>query len=296
MKQSNSMSEFCASMKPFPGLEAFARTMWLPDQEREIFYYDTGEIEKPTALFLHGLGDEADTWRHLIHPIAEHWRVLAPDLPGFGRSDGVKKKYSAEFFTETILEMLSSVDVHRVLLVGHSLGAVLAHKIAQEHPSMARGIVLIDGSPLMKTAGLKLSTLLFLIPWLGERMYEGLRKDPLAAYKSLQPYYADIEKLPIPDRDFLYQRVNQRVWSDKQQAAYFSTLRNFALQAVRQSQSLRDRLEKFNIPTLIFWGEEDQVYSPEGGLELSRLQPDTRTRLASWGGTQRTSGKTGCHY
>jgi pimeloyl-ACP methyl ester carboxylesterase len=52
-------------------------------------------------LMLHGLGDEADTWRHIFHPFSNYFHTLALDLPGFGRSDKPDVVYSPQFLMGT---------------------------------------------------------------------------------------------------------------------------------------------------------------------------------------------------
>jgi pimeloyl-ACP methyl ester carboxylesterase len=69
----------------WPSLAPFAKT--LPTPNGNLFYYDTGVSDKQTVILLHGLGDEADTWRHVFPALTgAGYRVIAPDLPGFGRS------------------------------------------------------------------------------------------------------------------------------------------------------------------------------------------------------------------
>ncbi len=85
-----------------------------------------------------------------------------------------------------------------------------------------------------------------------------------------------MEKLPAADREFLFLRVNQRVWSDDQRRAYFSTLRNFAFEAARPPADLKKKLASLSVPTLVFWGEHDAVYAVAGGQELAGLQPGLR--------------------
>ncbi len=88
--------------------------------------------DQPAALLLHGLGDEADTWRHLIEPLSQRWRVIAPDLPGFGRSDQPRRAYTLDFLRGCLFELLEVLAVPEVLLVGHSLGGMLAHGMLLE--------------------------------------------------------------------------------------------------------------------------------------------------------------------
>ncbi len=276
MKMQPKSAVFLQPMLPFPGLEGFSRIVPLPNSGLSIFCLDTGGVDQPIALLIHGLGDEADTWRHLIGPLSSSRRVIALDLPGFGRSDKPDVACSEDFMLAVLLEFLQVLSIEKALLIGHSLGAALAHRIALEHPSLVSGLVLIDGSALIRPQGLNLVMILFMIPGIGEWMYTRLRKDPLAAYQSLAPYYADLSLLPAIDRDFLYLRVNQRVWSDKQRWAYFSTLRHFAVALARPSSDLESRLANFHVPTLVIWGEQDRVYASENGVALASIQPDAR--------------------
>ena len=72
-------------MRCAPALAAFQRTISLPDRT-EIFLYDSAG-DGPPLILLHGLQDEADTWRHIYGALAAQYRVIAPDLPRCGRSD-----------------------------------------------------------------------------------------------------------------------------------------------------------------------------------------------------------------
>lgn len=276
MKPQFETADFLKPMQPFPGLESYARLVPLAHAGINIYCYDTGGADRPVALLIHGLGDEADTWRHLIGPLSSTRRVIALDLPGFGRSDKPDVACSEDFMLAAMFEFLQVLSIEKALLIGHSLGAALAHRIALERPSLASGLVLIDGSALIKPQKLNLAMILFMIPGVGEWIYTRLRKDPQAAYQSLAPYYADLSHLPTIDQDFLYLRVNQRVWSDKQRWAYFSTLRHFAAALARPAGDLESRLAQLHVPTLVIWGEKDQVYAPVNGAALPEIQPDAR--------------------
>jgi pimeloyl-ACP methyl ester carboxylesterase len=91
------VNEFKKMMQPYPGLDKYAQAIDLPLSGLRLFYYTAGAPEQPAALLLHGLGDEADTWRRLIEPLSSRWRVFAPDLPGFGRSDKPQCAYTLAF-------------------------------------------------------------------------------------------------------------------------------------------------------------------------------------------------------
>jgi pimeloyl-ACP methyl ester carboxylesterase len=202
--------------------------------------------------------------------------VIAFDLPGFGRSDKPARSYTPEFFQDVLLELMEILSISTATLVGHSLGAVIVHATALNSPSQVRRLFLVDGSLASRTQKLDLKTAAFIVPGLGEWMYNRLRKDPQAAFQSLTPYYSNLEGLPTEERAFLYQRVNERVWSDGQRRAFLSTLRNLARWLPGQQRGLPERLSKLTVPTLVLWGEQDRLQDPDNGRYLAEIQPSAR--------------------
>jgi pimeloyl-ACP methyl ester carboxylesterase len=263
-------------MQPFPGLGRWSHQVRLPSSGVKLHVYDTGEESKSTAVLLHGVGDDADTWRHVLPLINADYRVIAPDLPGFGRSEKVKRSYTIPFFAGSVLELLDYLSVKRAVLVGHSMGAIIAHTIALEHPERVERLVLISGSLVSKVNHLDLGLLLFLTPGLGEWAYNRLRKNPQAAYRTLEPYYNRLQDLPKTDRDFLYQRVNERVWSDAQRQAFLSTIRNLAIQVSSLGKEFAAHLHDWNTPTSVVWGENDHINSVENAHALIKMLPSAR--------------------
>jgi pimeloyl-ACP methyl ester carboxylesterase len=270
------MNLYSRPMSPWPELEQYARPMHLPQNGLTVYVYDAGAGTATPMLLTHGLGDEADTWRHLITPLSAGRRVVALDLPGFGRSDKPKRPYTIPFFQNVVIELLDTLGIQRAILVGHSLGAVLAHSVALNYPERVERLILIDGSLVARSQKVDLATMLFLIPGLGEWLYTRLRRDPQAAYQTLAPYYGRLDELPEADRTFLFQRVNERVWSDGQRRTFFSTFRNLARWLPGQQQDLASRLSTLGIPTLVVWGEADRINSIENGRALAELQPTAR--------------------
>ena len=271
-------TSYAGPMQPYSGLERWERQVALPSGIT-LHVYDTGGLDKPPVVLLHGLGDEADTWRRVLPLLAEDYRAIAPDLPGFGRSDKPDRSYTVPFFAATMLELLDRLAVPRAVLVGHSTGAIIAHHFALEHSERVARLVLIGGSLVSKRQPVNLSLLLFLVPGLGERLYTRLRKDPQAAYRTLAPYYHQLDDLPKADRDFLFRRVNERVWSDGQLKGYFSTLRNLARWLPGRQKDLPARLENWTVPTVAIWGEDDRVNPIDNAHALAAALPAARLVL-----------------
>lgn len=263
---------FRSSMAPRSGLEPYACQVSLDG--RSLFYYDSGsDCEHAPCLLVHGLGDEADTWHGVFLTLAARRRVIALDLPGFGRSELPQQPISIPYYVDILLQLLDHIKITAATLVGHSLGAVLVQQLSLQAPSRASNLVLIGGGLAAGKAPLSLDLLLFLIPGAGEWAYNRLRRDPQAAYRTLKPYYANLDALPQSERDYLFLRVNQRVWSDKQRGAFLGALRSLVRWLPAQQKNLAHRLAAVPVPTHILWGEQDQVAPSQNAHLLASLYP-----------------------
>jgi pimeloyl-ACP methyl ester carboxylesterase len=261
-------------MKPWPALAPLSKTLRLRDAEM-IFYYDTHGTPapgspKPALILIHGLGDEADSWRHLIPLLSGTFRVLAPDLPGFGRSAapgriGVKGHAAA---IRALLE-----ETGPAILAGSSMGALIAEATALAWPGLVRGLVLLDGCIPM-AAGLNPQLIRAALPVIGERWYRAFRNNHEGAWQSLFGYYADLAGLPEADRRFLRERVIARVESSAQERAYFALLRSLLWVSAFQSGRFAGFLPRFSGKILVIWGAQDRVLPPESSRLIRALRPD----------------------
>lgn len=275
---------FTQPMQAWPELAKYEHRAKLPGSQLEIFLFKAGLPTLPTLLLVHGLGDEADTWRHIFPQLTQSWQVIALDLPGFGRSDKPKVNYTLAFYRKSLLELLDVLEIERATLVGHSLGATVSQSLALEHPERLERLILVSGGLVLRKQPLNLATILFLIPGLGEWLYNRLRRDPQKAFETLNPYYANLAGFPAEERQFLFQRVNQRVWSDAQRDAFLSTLRNLGQSISANRQALEEKIRQTNIPTTLIWGEADRMVDPRNGRYLAELIPGARLVLAPGAG------------
>lgn len=268
-------------MQPLPSLAPWTRRVELTRHQLTLFLYDIQPAahDNIPLLLVHGLGDEADTWRLLLPALAARRRVLAVDLPGFGRSDKPHAPYTVPWYAAVLCELLDTLGIEALALAGHSLGAITCHWLALQHTPRVTQLALLAGGLAAARRTPELNTLLLLTPGIGEWLYTRLRKDPAAAYASLRPFYADIDALPQEQRDFLFQRVNARVWDDAQRRAFFHTLRALARWLPAQQKSLANRLAGFTTPTLVLWGEVDRITGVENGRLLTTLHPAARLQI-----------------
>ena len=266
---------FQKPMSYWPAIEPYAKDIVLNQSGLRLHIYDAGPQDSPAIVLVHGLGDESDSWRHIIQPLAIHQRIIAPDLPGFGRSEPLQR-YAIGDIIHILIDLLDTLSISSATLLGSSLGGMFCHALAIMHPDRVQGLVFLDGHLGVSKQKLNLSTLLFMIPGIGEWRYSHYRKNPQTAYDSLRPFYASLDDLPSADREFLYQRVNERVWSNRQRKAYLGVLRNTALWLAKEQRDLEANLINLVMPTLVFYGEQDHIVSVENAHALLKLQPSAR--------------------
>lgn len=107
-------------------------------------YGDAGE--GPTVVFLHGWGLSGRSYAKALPAIAaSDSRVLAPALPGFGKSDPLADEYTFEALARWLIDLLDNIEVTEpVALVGHSLGGAVATATAWHYPDRVRSLVLVN--------------------------------------------------------------------------------------------------------------------------------------------------------
>ena len=200
-------------------------------------------------VLIHGLGDEGDSFRHVVDALTGAWRVVAPDLPGFGRSPLPAKPGLAAL--ESALGALLA-RLGPSVLVGSSLGAALAGRAARRHGAL--GLVLVDGLPDLHP-NLPEAMAVMAAPGAGEARFALLRAGgPDAAFASLEPFYAQLNALPTEDQAFLRERVWERVNNPAHEAAFLAVLRDLA--SGREGGADGPFL---GIPSLTIWGSDDHL-------------------------------------
>ncbi len=112
---------------------------------RRLHYLDVGTGDRAFIL-VHGMGGRWQHWLENIPALAEHGRVLALDLPGFGHSQPPEGRVTLEGFADTAAELVRSLGIGRAVFVGHSLGGQVALRVGSRHPDLAEAVVSVGGA------------------------------------------------------------------------------------------------------------------------------------------------------
>lgn len=222
-----------------------------------VHYLDggVGAADKEPLVLLHGIFAEKDHWVDFARPLTGRYRVIAPDLPGFGESGRLAdQSYDYAAQTERLKDLLDALGVRRVHLAGNSMGGTLAALFAIAHPDRVASVALI-GAP----HGIRSPQ--------PSRM-DGLvdaGKAPLIARNTAE--FAQMMDLVFAKQPFLPYPILQAT----QHAALQNADSNMRLwnAQLKDRYLLDGRINALQQSTLVLWGGQDQVFDASGA-ELLR--------------------------
>lgn len=207
----------------------------------------------PPLLFLHGLGGSKLSWLPILAPLAQRYRIIAPDLPGHGESEKPRAPYTPQFFARVAARLLDAVGERSAVLVGNSLGGRIALEMAWRAPHRADALILL-GPAIPGFRNTYLLQFLRVIPTeLAAMPFPMRQRLAMAAIRQLM---ADPRAIPAAAYragadEFI--RVHR---SARARMAVLASLR--ALVAERP-ETLLPRIRKISAPTLILWGTHDRL-------------------------------------
>jgi pimeloyl-ACP methyl ester carboxylesterase len=166
-------------------------------------------------VLLHGWPQHWWCWRHLIPGLAKRYRVLAPDLRGFGWSDAPRGDYAKSDFAADLLALLDAEGLDRVSLIGHDWGGYASFLVALERPERVDRLLALDIAPPWSPRSLPRPRQLAL-PLLGS--YQLLLATPLVGERALTSGRGAVRTLIRAGSG------PRMVWRDPELDAYASVL------------------------------------------------------------------------
>jgi pimeloyl-ACP methyl ester carboxylesterase len=245
-----------------------------------IFYRDAGPKNAPALLLLHGFPSASHMFRDLIPLLADRFHIVAPDLPGFGKSDLPRTGNSFEQVATTIDRFTEIIGLDRYALYVFDYGAPTGFRLAVKHPDRITAIISQNGNAYEE--GLSEG-------WNPIRAYW---EDPSAANRDalrvfLQPettVWQYMHGVPdatavSPDGYSLDNFYLARPGADEVQLDLFGDYKsNVALYPIFQQyfRSHKPRL-------LAVWGRNDPFFLPAGAEAFKRDMPDAVIRFLDTG-------------
>jgi 3-oxoadipate enol-lactonase len=196
------------------------------------------EGQGPPLLLLHGLGGSHDDWRRQVPLFARRYRVIAPDLRGFGASER-QEPFTVQQHARDAAALLEALGIRRAHVVGLSMGGAVALEFALSEPSRVAGLVLANTAPSFE-----------LRDW--QRRYMGFSRLLLALLFGVGGVARLFSKavFPAPHQESLRKRLLERA-SHTSRWVYIASLRALV------RWDAEERLPSLRSPTLVIGAEHD---------------------------------------
>jgi pimeloyl-ACP methyl ester carboxylesterase len=235
-----------------------------------IAYYERGAGE-PFVL-LHGGGPGASGWSNFRGNVGDFegsYRVILPDLPGFGDSElttDAGRSYLVEAST-AVVGLIEGLGLGPIALLGNSLGGAVAARLAIEHPNLVSRLV------LMGAAGAR-SSLFTPSPMEGVKLLMSYYPDP--TYERMRSL---VRAFVYDDSDPIYDQIAQSRYEASLEPKRVSGYRRVSDHRYPPNVLTRDDLSQVRCPTMLIWGRDDRFVGVDDALSFLAGINDARLLL-----------------
>ncbi len=221
-------------------------------------------------LFIHGLGSSGYIeWRFNLPELSRRHRVLAPDLPGYGRSDKpTEARYGIPYFTRVVERYMAERRLERAVVVGTSMGGRIALELALTHPARVAGLVLVNSLGLGRPR-IQPYYPVMLLPRVGETLLHGLkhalRLAPAPMIRRFAARYIGAgDELERTMSDEYLDHMREMHAAEGYSAAYLATVRSIASpRSFFGDMDVSKKLPAIKVPLLLIWGANDPLFPLE---------------------------------
>jgi pimeloyl-ACP methyl ester carboxylesterase len=219
----------------------------------------------PALVLVHDALASKETFEGAIERLARSFRVIAPDLPGFGESekpDPLRYAYGYDAFAEAIFDLVAALGLGRVHVCGHAMGGGVALTLAAKRPATVHKLVLADAlvfpvddrrEPTLERLGR--------LPVVGALVWRQIVGRAMFRAFAERTVYAGATKVPDGRLDALYDTFDE---PGARQAAQAT------IAAKGDTRPLVARLPRVAADTLVVWGRDDRLAPIDHGRRLAR--------------------------
>ena len=235
------------------------RTQRVQVDGQEIVYLDGGTGE--TLVLLHGFGADRDAWPPMVAQLKGRYRVIAPDLPGFGDSSRVPAaSHTLDAQLARLADFLRILGIQKCHLAGNSMGGYLAAHYAARHPEQIQSLSLLAPAGVASAQESELQQLLAQgdNPLLIKTLANFSRLMNLCFVKT--PYTPGAIRRVLAARAIRDCAFHRQLFADLFGSAV----------------PLEEVVSTFHGPTLILWGDHDRLLDVSGAGILHTLMPNSQ--------------------
>ncbi len=235
------------------------------------FYVQKGAKDQPALVLIHGIAASTFSFRHNIEPLAAHFAVYALDLKGFGATDKPLGGYGLDDLRDHVSGFMDVMGLGHAVLIGNSMGGEVAIRLALSQPERVDGLVLIDPAGFMRWWDTPLEgRVMTLAPGIGELLTAPLplqrRVNRRVVARYLRRVYHD-PTLVTPEVVDGYYLPMARMAGNR---GFLARMR------AHDWGGVADRIGEITAPTMVLWGEEDQLIPVAHAERFRGALPDAK--------------------
>lgn len=240
------------------------------------YWVYNNDLKLPTIVMVHGLRGTHHGLDLIARPMTGY-RIIVPDLPGFGESRPLENEHSIENYVKWLKQFMSGLNlVKPPILLGHSFGSIIVGHYAMKYPNTITKLILVNpiGAPVLKGSKAILTQLAVAYYWLSRQLPEPAGTRLLASKPSVMAMSTTMAK--THDKEL-------RKFIHGQHLQHFSsfTNRRVANEAFQASihNNVRDVAQYITTPTLLIAGGLDNVTPLKKQKELVKLFPNAKLEV-----------------
>ena len=243
----------------------------------KIFYREAGDPQAPAVLLLHGFPTSSHMFRNLIPQLAGDYRVVAPDLPGFGFSDAPDHKsfrYTFDHLAEVIGDLVQQIGLKRFAVYVFDYGAPVGFRLALRYPDRISALISQNGNAYLEGLSDDWAPVRAFWENPSQQNRDALRS--LSTLKTTRWQYhhgvTNAEERVAPEAIFLDQTLLDRPQSAEIQLDLIGDYKsNVALYP-----KFQEYFRTHRPPTLAVWGKNDPFFLPAGAEAFRRDNPSAK--------------------
>ena len=250
----------------------------------QVFYREAGNPQAPVVLLLHGFPTSSFMYRELIPRLADRYRVIAPDLPGFGFTevpDKRKYKYTFDALAVTVAAFTEAMKIDRCAIYVFDYGAPTGFRLAMAHPERITAIVSQNGNAYEAGLGDAWGPIRKYWAFPTAENREVIAKNVLTLDGTRWQYTHGVANpdLVAPETYTLDMALMERPGNkDIQLDLFLNYASNVALYPAFQ-----EYFRKAKPPLLAIWGKNDPFFIPAGAQAFRRDIPTAQVKMLDTG-------------
>ncbi len=219
-------------------------------------YHRDASWYKPTIVLIHGFLSSTFSFRRLIPLLAKDYRVIALDLPPFGKSEKSNKFfYTYDNFANIVIELLDTLNIKDIILVGHSMGGQISLHVVKKRPDLIRKVVLLCSSSYLDRSKLFLIFSTY-IPFFSLCLKKIMTKQGV--------------KRNLLNVVYDHSMIDEEMMLGYEQPFYDNQIFHALARMIRHREEdlSSEVLQSLDIKSLLIWGREDKVVPLQIGERL----------------------------